>query len=297
MEQKMIGTGTPTNTLSDTDVERLLADSLDSMPLDGKRLIVIIPDGTRTAPIPLMFRLLYERLGQRVERLDYLIALGTHPPMPEDAIERLVGVSAGERAARYPKSQIFNHEWANPEALTTIGTIGAHAAAELTGGLLSREVPVRMNRLVFEYDQILICGPVFPHEVVGFSGGVKYLFPGIAGAEIIDFSHWLGALVTSMRTIGIKDTPIRRVIHRAATFVDRPIFCLALVMKGHDLHGLYIGAHTEAWSAAADLSAQLNIVQVARPFRSVLAMPAPIYDDLWTAAKAMYKTEPAIADG
>ena len=293
----MIGTGTPTNTLSDTDVERLLTESLDSMPLDGKRLLVIIPDGTRTAPIPLMFRLLYERLGHRVEQLDYLIALGTHPAMPEDAIERLVGVSAAERAARYPNSRIFNHQWDNPDALTTIGTIGAREATELTGGLLSRDVPVRLNRLIFEYDQIVICGPVFPHEVAGFSGGAKYLFPGIAGAEIIDFSHWLGALVTSMRTIGIKDTPIRRVIHRAATFVDKPIFCLALVMKGHDLHGLYIGAHAEAWSAAADLSAQLNIVQVARPFRSVLAMPAPIYDDLWTAAKAMYKTEPAIADG
>ncbi|HJZ47278.1 MAG TPA: lactate racemase domain-containing protein [Roseiflexaceae bacterium] len=293
----MIGTDTLTDTLSDADVQRLLAESLDPLPLDGKRLVVIIPDGTRTAPIPLMFRLLYERLGARVERLDYLIALGTHPPMPEDAIERLVGVSAAERAARYPKSRVFNHQWDNPDALTTIGTIAADDAAGLTGGLLSRDVPVRLNRLIFEYDQIVICGPVFPHEVVGFSGGAKYLFPGIAGAEIIDFTHWLGALVTSMRTIGVKDTPIRRVIHRAATFVDKPILCVAMVLKGHDLHGLYVGPHAEAWSAAADLSARLNIVTVARPFRSVLAMPALIYDDLWTAAKAMYKTEPAIADG
>jgi nickel-dependent lactate racemase len=293
----MIGTGTPINTLSDADVQRLLAESLDPLPLDGKRLLVIIPDGTRTAPIPLMFRLLYERLGQRVERLDYLIALGTHPAMPEDAIERLVGVSAAERAARYPKSRIFNHQWDNPDALATIGTIDVRETAQLTGGLLSRDVPVRANRLLFEYDQILICGPVFPHEVAGFSGGAKYLFPGIAGAEIIDFSHWLGALMTSMRTIGIKDTPIRRVIHRAAAFVEKPILCLALVLKSRNLHGLYIGAHAEAWSAAADLSAQLNIIWAPRQFRSVLAMPSLIYDDLWTAAKAMYKTEPAIADG
>src|SRR5690349_7906399 len=266
MERNMIGTGTATNTLSDADVQRLLAESLDPLPLDGQRLLVIIPDGTRTAPIPLMFRLLYERLGQRVERLDYLIALGTHPAMPEAAIERLVGVPAAERAARYPKSRVFNHQWDNPDALTTIGTIGAHKAADLTGGLLSRDVPVRLNRLVFEYDQIVICGPVFPHEVVGFSGGAKYLFPGIAGNEIIDFSHWLGALVTSMRTIGIKETPMRRVLHHAATFVDKPILCLSLVLKGHDLHGLYIGAHAESWSAAADLSAQLNIIWAPQPF-------------------------------
>jgi nickel-dependent lactate racemase len=297
MEQTMIGTGTPMTALSDDDVQRLLAEALDPLALDGKRLLVIIPDGTRTAPIPLMFRLLYEQIGKRVARLDYLIALGTHPAMPAAAIERLVGASAAERAARYPNVQIFNHQWNNPEALRTIGTIGAREAEDLTGGLLSQAVPVRLNQLIFEYDQILICGPVFPHEVAGFSGGAKYLFPGIAGAEIIDFSHWLGALVTNMRTIGVKDTPTRRVIHRAASFVEVPILCLAMVLKGHDLHGLFVGSHLEAWSAAADLSEQLNVVKVPRPFSSVLAMPAEIYDDLWTAAKAMYKTEAAIADG
>src|SRR6476620_5552303 len=177
----MIGTGTPTTLLSDTDVERLLAESLDPLPLDGKRLLVIIPDGTRTAPIPLMFRLLYERLGQRVEQLDYLIALGTHPAMPEQAIERLVGVSASERAAHYPNSRIFNHQWDNPEALITIGTIGEREAAELTGGLLSRHVPVRLNRLIFEDAGHALCGPVFPHDVAGQCRVDKYLFPGIAG--------------------------------------------------------------------------------------------------------------------
>ncbi|HET8912829.1 MAG TPA: hypothetical protein VFN23_15255, partial [Ktedonobacteraceae bacterium] len=63
------------------------------------------------------------------------------------------------------------------------------------------------------------------------------------------------------------------------------------------LHGCYFGEYREAFEAAADLSAQLNIIQVERPFRSVLSQPSEMYDDLWTAAKAMYKTEPAIADG
>jgi nickel-dependent lactate racemase len=72
--------------------------------------------------------------------------------------------------------------------------------------LLAQDVPVRLNKLVLDYDHILIVGPVFPHEVVGFSGGAKYLFPGIAGAEIIDFTHWLAALVTNRKTIGVKET-------------------------------------------------------------------------------------------
>jgi nickel-dependent lactate racemase len=292
-----LGKGSTTETLTIEDVQQLIAQACDPLQIDGKRVLVIIPDGTRTAPIPLFFSLLYQQLGRRVAQLDYLIALGTHPPMSEEAIDRLVGVPAHERAERYPNVLIFNHHWAQPEMLKTIGVISRQEAERLTTGLLVDEVPVTLNRLISEYDQLIICGPVFPHEVAGFSGGAKYLFPGIAGPEIINFTHWLGALVTSMRTIGIKDTAVRRIIHRAAEFVECPILCFALVLKEQDLHGLYIGHYAEAWNQAADLSARINIITVQQPFKRVLSMPSTIYDDLWTAAKAMYKTEPAIADG
>lgn len=292
-----IGKGSTQEILTAEDVRQLLAEACEALPVDGKRVLVIIPDGTRTAPIPLFFRLLYDQLGQRVAQLDYLIALGTHPPMSEEAIDQLVGVSAVERAEHYPKVRIFNHQWSQPEMLQTIGLISRQEADRLTDGLLADNVPVTLNRLIFAYDQLIICGPVFPHEVVGFSGGAKYLFPGIAGPDIINFTHWLGALVTSMQTIGFKDTPVRRIIHRAAEFVKTPLLCIALVLKGQELYGLSIGSYLDAWSQAADLSADLNIIMVQKPFERVLSMPATIYDDLWTAAKAMYKTEPAIADG
>ena len=293
----VIGHGSTTDTLSADHLQQVLAQAFDEMRLDGKRVLVIIPDGTRTAPIPLLFRLLYEQIGRRVARLDYLIALGTHPPMTDDAIDRLVGATAAERAEHYPDVAVFNHRWDVPDTLHTIGTISQDEATQLTDGLLADAVPVTLNRMIFDYDQLVICGPVFPHEVAGFSGGAKYLFPGIAGAEIINFTHWLGALRTSMHTIGVKDTPVRRVIHRAAEFVPTPIVLVALVLKGSTLHGMYVGPHQETWSAAADLSAQLNIVSMPRTFQRVLSMPSEIYDDLWTAAKGMYKTEPIVADG
>ncbi len=293
----LLGKGTATTTLTRDDVHDLVAQACEQLPVDGKRVLVIIPDGTRTAPIPLFFRTLYANLGKRVASLDYLIALGTHPPMNEVEIERLVGVSAQERDEHYPNVHIFNHQWSNPAMLETIGTITRQEAEQLTSGLLVDEVPITLNRMIFDYDQLIICGPVFPHEVAGFSGGAKYLFPGIAGPDIINFTHWLGALVTSMHTIGVQDTPVRRVMHRAATYIQRPLLCISLVLKGQNLHGLYIGSYEEAFNAAADLSGQLNIIQVDRPFKRVLSQPAEMYDDLWTAAKAMYKTEPAIADG
>ncbi len=293
----LAGRGAVSSVLKPTDMEVILAEAFQKLSLTGRRVLAIIPDGTRTAPIPLLFHLLNEQLGHDVDRLDFLIALGTHPPMSEDQIAKLVGLTPSEQAERFPRPRIFNHQWNKPEALARIGTIPPEEAAELTNGLLVSEVPVTLNRLIFDYDHLLLCGPVFPHEVAGFSGGAKYLFPGIAGPEIIDFTHWLGALVTSMETIGIRDTPVRRVIHRAAEFVPQSITSIAFVLKGADLHGLYVGEFIDAFNAAASLSAQLNIVVVPHAFERVLSMPAARYDDLWTAAKAMYKTEPVVADG
>src|SRR3989304_1626978 len=246
--------------LQPAEVQSLLVQAFDHISNKGKRVLVIIPDGTRSAPIPLLFPLLNDLIGSRAKQLDYLIALGTHPAMPEAAVDRLMGMPAREREEKYPDVHKFNRRCDHPAPLTTIGTISASEMADLTNGLLSLSVPIRLNRLLQEYDQLLICGPVFPHEVVGFSGGAKYLFPGVAGPEVINTTHWLGALVTSMNTIGVKDTPVRRVIHRAAAFVNQDLICLAMGMKGHDLHGLFIGPYQEAWDAAADLSAQLDII-------------------------------------
>ena len=293
----MIGLGSTTENLTEETVQSLLVEALDDAQFDGKRLLVIIPDSTRTAPIPMMFRLLYDILGERVARLDYLIALGTHAPMSEEAIARLVGASAEERAEKYPKSQIYNHLWDNPDTFVTLGQISEDEIEEITGGLMRQAVDIRLNKMVFDYDQIIICGPTFPHEVVGFSGGNKYFFPGIGGDEVINFSHWLGAVITSYDVIGTKYTPVRQVIDKAAGFIDKPKLCLSMVVKGYDLAGLYIGTPEEAYEAAAELSSQLHIVWVDKPFKRVLSVMPEMYDDIWTGAKGMYKMEPAIADG
>lgn len=283
--------------MTSDDIRVLLEQAFSDSNWHGQRVLVIIPDATRSAPIPLMFRLLYEALGQQVAQLDYLIALGTHQPMSEAAIAKLVGVTEAEQQQHYPKSRVFNHRWDMPEQLVTIGVIDEAEMNSLSEGLVTRETPITVNKLIHDYDQLLICGPVFPHEVAGFSGGAKYLFPGIAGPQIIDSSHWLGALSTSMDTIGVQDTPVRRVFHRAAKFVDKPITCLKMVVTHDDLYGLFIGDLYNSWQAAAELSAKLHIHYVDTPYQRVLSMPSTKYDDLWTAAKAMYKTEPAIADG
>jgi nickel-dependent lactate racemase len=297
-----IGKGYTDTLLTEAEVRDLVAQGLAQIGAQGKRVLVIIPDGTRTMPMPLMFDLFEEILGpspggdlRRVAALDYLVALGTHQPMSDAQLSKLVGRPVVE--GQVGQSHVFNHEWSDPANFRTIGVIPAGEIARLTDGLMAQDVPVRLNKLVFDYDQLIICGPVFPHEVVGFSGGNKYLFPGIAGPEIINFTHWLGALITSYQVIGSGYTPVRGVIDRAAAFVDRPVACFALVVIHDGLAGLYCGPAQEAWAAAAVLSAKVHIIWVDKPFRRVLSLMPAMYDDLWTAAKGMYKVEPAVADG
>ncbi len=292
-----IGTGHTDRFLTEDEVHDLMTQTFAQVDLSGKRVVIIIPDSTRTAPIPLMFRLFHEALNNKVAKLDYLIALGTHMPMSEAAINQLVGTTSEERATKYKGVNVFNHAWDDSTALTTLGEISGTEISQLSGGVLTEPIPVKINKLIFDYDQVIVCGPTFPHEVVGFSGGNKYFFPGISGAEVINFSHWLGAVVTNYDTIGIKHTAVRRVVDRAAQFINLPKLCFSLVVKGEGLAGLYVGSPEEAWNAASDLSAQLHIVYVDKPYQRVLSVLPKLYDDFWTGGKGMYKLEPAIADG
>ena len=283
--------------LTEEDVRELVAGALGQAELDGKRVLVIIPDSTRTAPVPLLFRLLHEILWDRVKALDYLVALGTHPLMSADALNVHLCVTAEERAKKYAGIRVFNHRWDLEETCVSIGTISREEIEGITGGLLSQDLPVTINRLIFDYDQLIICGPVFPHEVVGYSGGTKYFFPGVSGPEVTNFTHWLGALMTSLAVIGTRDTPVRAVIDRAVSFIDVPQLFFNMVVTHDGLAGLYIGEYAEAWPQAVALSSRIHVRYVDRTFKRVLSIVPEMYDDIWTAAKGMYKLEPVIADG
>ncbi|MEO7714934.1 MAG: lactate racemase domain-containing protein [Capsulimonas sp.] len=283
--------------LAEEEVREIVARALASMDLAGKRVLLIIPDATRTAPVGLMFRTIFDLIGGETSRLDVMIALGTHPPMSEEAINHRLEITADERVGRYGGVGYLNHAWDDPAALADLGVIPADEIGKLSDGLFEMAVPVTVNRAVFDYDQLIIVGPVFPHEVAGFSGGNKYLFPGISGPEVLNFFHWLGAVITNPGIIGHKWTPVRRVIDYAASGIPTPRFAFCMVIQGHDLLGLYAGAPESAWSEAADHSARLNIVYKDRPFHTILSCAPPMYDEIWVAGKCMYKLEPVVADG
>jgi len=292
-----IGKGYEDRYLSEGEIRDILTEALGQVAVEGEAIVVVIPDSTRTAPIPLMFRLFNELLGGRVAKLDFLVALGTHPIMSEEALNTLVGVTAEERATTYQDIGLLNHRWDLAETFETIGMIPRTEVEAISNGMLSIDVPVTVNRKVLEADRVIVCGPVFPHEVAGFSGGTKYFFPGISGPEVINFTHWLGALITSMEIIGTPRTPVRQTIDRAVSFIETPRLFCNMVVTHHGTAGLYVGDYEEAWPEAVALSFKLHVKYVDHTYKRVLSVMPKLYDDIWTAAKGMYKLEPVIEDG
>jgi nickel-dependent lactate racemase len=290
----------PSNaSLSPAEIRAILEKGLGDR-FRGQKVLVLIPDHTRTLPLPILFRQLVEILGD-ARRLDFMVALGTHPPLSEADLDRLVGITAEERAGKFKSIGLFNHAWDNPAFLASLGVMEKDEIKALAGERWHPSLPggveIRINRAALECDQVLILGPVFPHEVAGFSGGAKYLFPGISGPEMIHATHWLGALAGVVGTIGIQDTPVRSMILAAAGRLHTPVTLAALVMADHDPVGIFLGDLSEAWSAAVELSALRNITWCERPYQRALSCAPAMYDELWTAAKAMYKLEPAMAAG
>jgi nickel-dependent lactate racemase len=292
--------GGAADVLGEDQVRAFVHQHLDAANLDGRSVCVIVPDGTRSCPMPLLFSAVHDALHGRVSRLTVLVALGTHSRMGETELSAHLGYPSGAFAERYPGATVLNHEWWDPHTFASVGTIGADRIAELSDGRFHQPVQVRLNRAVVEHDVTLIVGPVFPHEVVGFSGGNKYLFPGVSSQEVINISHWLGALITSAEIIGTRGvTPVRALIDEAAAMVpgDKLAFCVVVRSGSRDLHSMAFGPPPSAWAAAADVAAETHVRYLDAPVRRVLSIIPGMYHDIWTAAKGFYKVEPVVAAG
>ena len=171
--------------LSEDAIRETLARGLEGR-FTGERVLVLIPDHTRSLPLPFLFRELVTVLRDAAH-VDFMVALGTHPGLPRESMHRLVGISEEERTSTFAHVGLLNHAWDDPAALTTLGVMDDDEIRAIAGShwhsSLPRQVQIRLNRAAVEHDHVIILGPTFPHEVVGFSGGAKYLFRAFPAAR------------------------------------------------------------------------------------------------------------------
>ena len=160
----------PTVVLDDEAVAASSRSSSPALDLDGRCLCLVIPDATRQCPLPLLLGA--DPAGGRGS--GPLMHGGRGPRHPRrDERRRACGPWSGSTASTCePRVVGRRHVRA-----------AGHARRRRRGPPVRRspaeECRVRVNRLVVDSDVTVIVGPVLPHEVIGFSGGNKYLFPGL----------------------------------------------------------------------------------------------------------------------
>ena len=295
------GIGGPEAVLTDEQIREFVVEQLSQHDFDGKRVTFVVPDGTRHAPVDKISKYIYEALGDRPKDVRVVIALGTHDYMSDEAIGKLMGCEPGKFEEAFPGWTIHNHDWRNDETFANLGTIPKEKIAELTDGRLSdRDMTVLVNNMVVDTDISLILGPVLPHEVVGISGGNKYFFPGLSGHDVIDMSHWVGALITSYEMIGSTGiTPVRRMIDSAAELIPSEKLLMGMIVKpgSDDLQFMSFGDSRASWEACAEVSSQVHVKYVPKAYKRVVSVIPEMYEDMWTGAKGFYKLEPVVADG
>jgi nickel-dependent lactate racemase len=291
----LTGKGSPEADLTTADFRLIIAEALANIA-SGARVLAIIPDKTRDDNTDSLFPIAAEILaGKNIACLDALVAQGTHSPMTET--EKLSKIGAKSPADIPILQNIFDHEWSNPEKLTTIGELGAEKVRALTGNLFDKPIRLTINRLLApgNYDTILIFGATVPHEVAGFAGGAKYFFPGVAGAELTHTTHWLAALATIENIIGRIETPTRHLIEAAADFISAQVISLtSVVSRSGDenrlqTHALFAGDFRLALRKAAEVSRRVHIKYTGRKYRRVVALLDEHYEELWVGGKASYR--------
>jgi lactate racemase len=297
-----IGKGSPDFDLSADELRAILEQTLLRVA-PGARVLAIIPDKTRDDNTDVLFPFAAEILAARqIAQLDALVAQGTHVPMTDGEKRSKIGIGNGKSAPGL--GHIYDHEWNVPEELVTIGELSASQVIKLTDGLITDAVTVNLNRLLGPgiYDTILIFSATVPHEVAGFAGGAKYLFPGVAGPDLTHATHWLGALASIENVIGRVETPTRHMIEAAADFVSAQIITLNSVVTRDDdnrlrTHALFTGDFRQAFRSAAEVSREVHIRYTGRKYKRVVALLDEHYDELWVGGKASYKLGGIIEEG
>jgi nickel-dependent lactate racemase len=297
-----IGVGASDADLSPEDLRRIIRDAL--LPIRvGERILAIVPDKTRDDNTDLLFPFAVDYLkDKKVDRLDTLIAQGTHMPMTSGEKRSKLGIGDGITVEGVGK--VFDHRWDDGAELVQIGELTELEVREITGGIYLEPITLRINKLLSpgNYDRVLIFGATVPHEVAGFAGGAKYFFPGVSGPELTHATHWLGALTGIENTIGRIETPARHLIEAAADRVDADIICFTSVVSRENnarlrSHALFAGDFRQSLRRAAKVSKTIHIKYTGRKYRRVVALLDEHYDELWVGGKASYKLGGIIEPG
>lgn len=247
---------------------------------DSVSVVIVVNDYTRPTPLRCVLPPLLDALNARGvddSRIRVVVALGTHRPMSEEEFRR----QAGEQVLR--RVGFLNPDIDDPARLYFFGTAASG-------------VEVWVNREYAEADFKIAVGTILPHGAVGFSGGAKLIYPGIAGRKTVESFH-VAANSDPENQAGRLDSPIRAEIEKLVELVGLDLMINMVVDPRGEVCGLTAGHYIDSHRRAVPQARGLYGLPLSLPSRVLVAGSAPADLDFWQAAKAIFNCQAVVEDG
>lgn len=242
-------------------------------------VVIAVNDYTRPTPLHSILPPLLDALNARGvddSQIRIVVALGTHRPMSREEFRRQAGEQVLERVG------FINPAIDDPSRLRCFGT--------------SSGVEVWVNRDYAEADFKIAVGTILPHGAVGFSGGAKIIYPGIAGRKTVESFH-VAANSDPENRAGRLDSPIRAEIERLVELVGLDLMINLVVDPKGKVCGLSAGHYIDSHRRAVPKARESYGLPISRASSVLVSGSAPADLDFWQAAKAIFNCQAAVQDG
>lgn len=250
---------------------------LEQIVRPGKKIAVIIDDGSRPTPISTILPILLPRLeaaGARPEDIRIVAALGSHRYMTEAELRERVG------DAIYRRYEVLNSEFRKPEGLACAGKT-------------PEGVDILATRAVLETDIHIGVGCLVPHPVMGWGGGGKILYPGVAGEKTVAYFH-LKASLFNENLFGRDSTPIRDMMENWVDSVGLDFIVNVILNSKLQIADVVAGHYVAAHREGVRRGKRIVGFAVKEKADVMIVSSHPADQDFWQSPKALYAAEAAV---
>lgn len=250
---------------------------LEDIVVPGKKIAIIIDDGSRPTPISVILPVLLKRLeaaGAAREDIRIVAALGSHRYMTEEELKERVGE---EVYRNYP---VYNSEFRKPEGLVYVGDT-------------PEGVRIMASKVVMDTDIHIGVGCLVPHPVMGWGGGGKIIYPGVAGEQTVAYFH-LKASLYDENMFGQDTTPIRDMMEGWVDSVGLDFIINVVLNTKMQIADVVAGHYVAAHRAGVEKGKKIAGYRITEKADIMVAGSHPADQDFWQSPKAMYAAEAAL---
>jgi nickel-dependent lactate racemase len=216
---------------------------IEELASKGKNAVIITDDKARPTPADKLIPVILGELaktGIKDGDITVVVGRGLHPKMSKGELVGKVGKTVIERV------NVEDHD-------------ADHSCVPL--GKTSHDVPVSINRTVAKSNLKIGLGSIFPHELLGFTGGAGIIVPGVASRETINKNHVLVGRFDA-RFGETSGNLIRADAEEAARICGLDLIVNVVLNSRDEVHSIHVGDVVKAHREGVTVSRKVHGVEI-----------------------------------